>query len=49
MKCEFESENVLWEYLAAKLIGTSEETGILNCSRQNIADLIRRGKTKTHC
>lgn len=46
MKYEFKSDDKIKEFIAENIITTIEATEILNCSRQNIDDLVRRGKLK---
>lgn len=40
----FDSDEILKSFIASEVINTSEAASILNCSRQNIDDLVRRGK-----
>lgn len=44
MKYEFESDEQLIQFIAENLVATREAMEILDCSRQNIDDLIKRGK-----
>ncbi len=46
MKINFESRDDLIKFIQEELIDTSEAAQILGCSRQNISDLIKRGKLK---
>jgi len=41
---QFNSKNELFKFLSGNIINTNEATKILNCTRQNIDDLVRRGK-----
>lgn len=41
---KFNSKNDLAAFIASEVLTTSEVMEILNCSRQNIDDLIRRNK-----
>lgn len=40
----FNSEVELREFLKSNIINSKEATQLLNCSRQNIDDLVRRNK-----
>ena len=40
------SKNDFIDYISMRVVNTAEAAGILNCSRQNIDDLIKRGKLK---
>lgn len=44
MKYNFDSKEELSKFIASEVIDTSEVTEILQCSRQNIDDLVKRGK-----
>ncbi|TWH47960.1 AlpA family transcriptional regulator [Sporomusa sp. KB1] len=44
MKYEFESEKDLILFIIDNIVTTREAMEILGCSRQNIDDLIKRGK-----
>lgn len=43
-KYRFESKKELLDFIDAELINTAEVTRILDCTRQNVFDLIKRGK-----
>lgn len=40
----FDSKDELSKFIASEMIDTSEAIKILQCSRQNLNDLVRRGK-----
>jgi hypothetical protein len=40
----FKNDEELKSFIASGVINTSEAASILNCSRQNIDDLVRRNK-----
>jgi len=44
MKYTFESDSELIVFINENVITTMEVAALLNCSRQNIDDLVRRGK-----
>jgi excisionase family DNA binding protein len=44
MKYQFKSDKELIEFINENIITTMEVAELLNCSRQNIDDLVRRGK-----
>lgn len=44
MKLNFKSKEELTKFIADELVNTKEAMEILGCSRQNIFDLIKRGK-----
>jgi len=44
MKYEFDSDEDLIEFVAGNVVTTREAMDMLGCSRQNIDDLIKRGK-----
>ncbi|WP_371374304.1 helix-turn-helix transcriptional regulator [Sporomusa aerivorans] len=44
MKYEFDTEKELIPFIVDNIITTREAMEILGCSRQNIDDLIKRGK-----
>jgi predicted DNA-binding transcriptional regulator AlpA len=46
MKYNFNSREELEQFIQNELINTAEVMQILNCSRQNVFDLIKRGKLK---
>jgi predicted DNA-binding transcriptional regulator AlpA len=46
MKYIFDSREELEQFIQNELINTAEVMKILNCSRQNVFDLIKRGKLK---
>lgn len=46
MKLIFNSREELEQFIQAELINTADVMQILNCSRQNVFDLIKRGKLK---
>lgn len=41
---QFNSKEELLKFIAENIINTAEAIQILNCSRQNIDDLVKRGK-----
>ncbi|MBP2654996.1 MAG: transcriptional regulator [Firmicutes bacterium] len=44
MKLQFETRDELISFIQSELINTTEVRALLGCSRQNVADLIKRGK-----
>lgn len=46
MEYKINSKEELAIFIASEVINTSEAAALLNCSRQNIGDLIKRGKLK---
>lgn len=44
MKLNFESKEELAVFIASEVIDTSEAMEIMGCTRQNIADQVKRGK-----
>lgn len=44
MKYQFESEEDIIQFIAGNVVTTREAMEILSCTRQNIDDLIKRGK-----
>jgi predicted DNA-binding transcriptional regulator AlpA len=46
MKYNFNSREELEQFIQNELVNTAEVMQILNCSRQNVFDLIKRGKLK---
>lgn len=44
MTYNFNSKEELFEFLGSNILNTNEVTEILGCSRQNIDDLVKRGK-----
>ena len=44
MKYEFDSDKDLIEFIVGNIVTTREAMDMLGCSRQNIDDLIKRGK-----
>lgn len=46
MKLVFDSREELEQFINENIINTSEAIEILNCSRQNLNDLIKRQKIK---
>ena len=46
MKYNFGSREELEHFIQNELINTAEVMKMLNCSRQNVFDLIKRGKLK---
>lgn len=41
---QFDSKEELFKFLSNNVINTNEAAKILGCSRQNIDDLVKRGK-----
>ncbi|AZV57954.1 helix-turn-helix domain-containing protein [Clostridium sp. AWRP] len=41
---QFNSKNELFKFLSGNIINTNEAKQILGCTRQNIDDLVKRGK-----
>lgn len=41
---QFNSKEELKKFLSEEIINTAEAVQILNCTRQNIDDLVKRGK-----
>ncbi|MCZ8518906.1 helix-turn-helix domain-containing protein [Paenibacillus caseinilyticus] len=46
MKLTFSSREELIAFIEEEVINTTEATEILECTRQNLSDQIRRGKLK---
>ncbi len=46
MNWKFNSRKELEQFMANEVVNTAVVMGMLNCSRQNVFDLIRRGKLK---
>jgi len=44
MKYEFDSDEDLIKFIVGNIVTTREAMDMLGCSRQNIDDLIKRGK-----
>lgn len=44
MKYEFQGREELEKFVREEIINTAEVMKLLNCSRQNVFDLIKRGK-----
>lgn len=40
----FNSKEELAKFIASEVVDTSEATELLNCSRQNLDNLVKRGK-----
>ena len=47
MKLVFNSREELEEFMAEEVVNTAVVMNMLSCSRQNVFDLIKRGKLKT--
>ena len=49
MEYNFDTREDLSKFIASEVVDTSMATGILDCSRQNIDDLVKRGKLVPIC